>query len=220
MEGHPLTHSEINSTLAKQSKNPSAAGHFSAIRYVTELAAKNDFPTHHANQYESITKSNANLFWIRELHKKLMLPFAEYGEAMLNPEYIKRSDCGPYRLNNRTINIEMPKPLEINKFMHVWFRRIAEFHNQIRPRLARPDHQTLMNVEQMTRTIHLQLQCIHPWTDGTGRSARLVENLFRLRWGLPWKTIPAKDKIQYINEIVEYENGPNWKTFTTEAKSN
>jgi Fic family protein len=221
IEREEINAGDVMKTFRREALHPSAAGHFSAIRYAVDLAKKPDFPARHSAQWETVSKADTNLYWLRDLHKKLMTPSAEYGEAYLNPNYIKRSDCGPFRLTERTMvgldkyqNIiprPLPKPTDINKLMHHWLKTIGEFHLKISAVLRRPSTSDLKQIEDMAWKAHLQLQCIHPWTDGTGRSARLVENLLRLRWGLPWKIITHKEAIWYVKQITDYEDSPEWQ---------
>lgn len=222
LEREEITPAEVVATFKREALHPSAAGHFSAINHVLKLAQNRDFPARHPTQWETPTKADTNLHWLRELHKKLMTPSATYGEMYLNPNYIQRKDCGPYRLTPRELtgldryqNIiprPLPKPTDLTKLMQHWLKTIGEFHLKIAPKLNRPSMSDLKQIEDMAWKAHLQLQCIHPWTDGTGRSARLVENALRLRWGLPWKTISEKDKVKYVHQIAEYEDGTEWQT--------
>lgn len=229
MEKEEISHGDVMRTLNRESLHPSAAGHFSAIHYAVEQAKKTDFPARHQSQWETPAKADVNLYWLRELHKKLMTPSAQYGETYLNPNYIQRKDCGPYRLTERTmLGIDeslsiaprpLPKPTDIPKLMQHWYRSIGEFHLNISAVLRRPSMTDLKAIEDAAWKAHLQLQCIHPWTDGTGRSARIVENLLRLRWGLPWKTFQSKHMTSYVKAITNYEDGPEWKTILQYATS-
>jgi len=46
---------------------------------------------------------------------------------------------------------------------------------------------------------HLKLVSIHPWVDGNGRTARLLQNLILHIYGYPPAIITAENKMQYIN---------------------
>ncbi len=221
IEREEITPNEVSLTFKREQHHPSAAGHFSAIKYAVELAQRNDFPSKHPSQWETPAKAHTNLYWLRDLHKKLMTPTADYGVMMANPNYIKKADCGNYRLSERqmvsmtpdgnTLVRQMPKATDLGKLLHLWYKQIGEFHQSISAVLHRPSPADLQRIEDMAWKAHLQLQCIHPWTDGTGRSARIVENILRLRWGLAWKTIMERDKVKYIQQIMAYEDGPEWQ---------
>ena len=227
-EREDISPGEVISTFERRTLHPSAAGHFSAIKYGIDLAKREDFPARHPVQWETIAKADTNTYWLRDIHKKLMIPSAEYGEIYMNPHFIKRKDCGPYRLNERTlagiddhqsiVGRPLPRPTDISKLIHIWYKTIGQFHLQISAVLRRPSPADLRKIEEMAWKAHLQLQCIHPWTDGTGRSARIIENILRLRWGLPWKPCDHKEVVSYIAQIKTYEDGPEWQTILKSMK--
>jgi fido (protein-threonine AMPylation protein) len=55
--------------------------------------------------------------------------------------------------------------------------------------------------ERIARLLHDLLLCIHPFEDGNGRTSRLVLNMLRLRWGLPWLVIESRKKRFYYRSI-------------------
>lgn len=55
--------------------------------------------------------------------------------------------------------------------------------------------------------IHARLVTIHPFTDGNGRVARLLMNLYLLRAGYPLAIIQAADRAAYIDAVVAWQSG-------------
>jgi Fic family protein len=54
---------------------------------------------------------------------------------------------------------------------------------------------------------HLRLVTIHPFQDGNGRLARLLMNLLLIRRGFSIAVIPIQQRAQYIDAIVEAQQG-------------
>jgi Fic family protein len=67
---------------------------------------------------------------------------------------------------------------------------------------AAPSHPVEIATE-----IHARLVTIHPFTDGNGRTARLLMNLHLLRTGYPIAIIPAADRSAYIEAVVAWQTG-------------
>ena len=52
---------------------------------------------------------------------------------------------------------------------------------------------------------HIRLVTVHPFTDGNGRTARLLMNLILLHYGFPPAIIKAKDRIAYLDAIEAWQ---------------
>lgn len=207
-----VTPSDIENTLSKKAVSPLVAGHLSAINQMYVLLNDPFFPAKDPIQWKNINNSDSNLLWLRNLHYKMFKYFAEYNQYNGLESPLKVADCGSYRLTNRFIvNRPMPKPLLIKPLLHQWYSMIGTFHLKVANQLRRPSNPLLLEIEAMTIKIHHQLQCIHPFVKGTGQVARLLENLFRLRWGLPWKSFDVKQKLPYVKSIMAYEDGDEWQ---------
>jgi hypothetical protein len=214
MEHIEIGMDDINKTLERKWISPYVAGHLSSINYLYELLNDPLFPAKDNLQWANSEKSHENLYWLRNIHQKLTKPIVDYFFKMAQTPPFSEKDCGTYRLNTRVLAMRrpLPKPTTIKPLMHLWYQQIGTFHLSILSKLKNPDKKLLLQIEENSLKAHIQLQCIHPFVDGTGRSARLVENLLRLRWGLPWKNIEAKNKQKYVNQIMEYEDGPEWQS--------
>ncbi len=60
---------------------------------------------------------------------------------------------------------------------------------------------------EIATEIHARLVTIHPFTDGNGRTARLLMNLHLLRMGYSIAIIPAVDRATYIKAVVAWQTG-------------
>lgn len=52
---------------------------------------------------------------------------------------------------------------------------------------------------------HLRLVSIHPFSDGNGRTARLLMNLLLIKAGYPPLVVPPEDRAEYIDSIEKYQ---------------
>jgi len=55
--------------------------------------------------------------------------------------------------------------------------------------------------------IHYKLVSIHPFTDGNGRTARLLMNLFLLKAGYPAAVIKKEERLKYLNSLEKAQLG-------------
>ena len=62
---------------------------------------------------------------------------------------------------------------------------------------------------ELAAEIHYRLVTIHPFSDGNGRTARLLMNLSLLRTGYPIAVIKTEDRATYIDAIVAWQSGGN-----------
>lgn len=52
---------------------------------------------------------------------------------------------------------------------------------------------------------HLRLVSIHPFSDGNGRTSRLLMNLLLIKEGYPPLVIRPEDRIEYIDSVEQYQ---------------
>jgi len=60
---------------------------------------------------------------------------------------------------------------------------------------------------------HLHFVSIHPFSDGNGRTARLLMNLILLQNGYPITVIKKEDRVEYIKAIESYQEDGNEEVF-------
>jgi hypothetical protein len=211
LAGVQVSHEEISKTHQKKLAHPAAIGHFSALFYAYELLHKPHFLYRHPLDFADEKHSNKALFWLRDVHQKLMAPIAQQGEFFpAFSELIRFSDCGNYRLNAHSAGMDrkLPQPKHIQALLFHWYKDLCDFDRSL---TNCPNDSELHQRAQMAELKNIQLQCIKPFEDGTGRTARIMENVLRLRWGLPWKIHRTSQNILFVKNLMTYEDGPEWQ---------
>jgi Fic family protein len=95
-----------------------------------------------------------------------------------------------------------PTPEEVPALMREFVATLAEQGERLHPvRLATFTHRKLVD--------------IHPFTDGNGRTARLLMNLILVRHGYPIVSIPPVLRLEYINALraAQREKNPSDEAF-------
>ncbi len=62
---------------------------------------------------------------------------------------------------------------------------------------------------------HLRLVTIHPFSDGNGRTARLLMNLILLQAGYPPLVIRPEDRADYLESIEQHQLGGDRASYDT-----
>jgi len=208
IEHIPVSMKELEDTVSGAQRNPYISGQLTAINLVIELARDpNLIP-------ESVEYHNVfdHLSFLKRVHLNLMHPLATWGEHTDNPGFIKMQDVGNWRQDVKVILTRtMPSPFQIQQYLYEWFNDICEFHNNFRQKIETPqglEPDDICDLIKKAYDSNLKLCCIKPFWDGSNRTARLIENLFRLNWGLPWKVIKHDEddtKQCYAKDIIHMQ---------------
>lgn len=148
------------------------------------------------DQLEAINHAKA-LKFIRELAIKIK------GHQFITEEHIKaihkiiltgiRDDwAGRYRATDIHIkgaDIELPSPQRVIYLMN-------DFANWL---VVQQEQHPI----QVAAEAHLKLASIHPFSDGNGRTARLLMNLILILNGYPMAVIRNEDRTQYLDVIYQ-----------------
>ncbi|MFA5830020.1 MAG: Fic family protein [Candidatus Gracilibacteria bacterium] len=103
---------------------------------------------------------------------------------------IDDTNAGRYRSVSVRIagsTVVMPNPLKVPELM-------SEFTKWLHGKID--DHPV-----KIAADAHFKFVSIHPFTDGNGRTARLLMNLLLLQEGYPPALIKKEDRLKYINAI-------------------
>jgi len=71
------------------------------------------------------------------------------------------------------------------------------------------------NIVIKSALFHLKFVSIHPFSDGNGRTARLLMNLILLQNGYPITVIKKEDRVEYIKAIESYQEKGDKDIFCT-----
>lgn len=84
-------------------------------------------------------------------------------------------------------DVILPNPMKVPELMTDFIQWLNQKNN---------DHPAKISADA-----HLKLVSIHPFTDGNGRTARLLMNLILMQTGFPLAIIQNKNRKQYINAL-------------------
>lgn len=107
-----------------------------------------------------------------------------------------KSEAGSYSQHRRRIAGSMvvfPNPAKVPALM-------AEFGSWLTQ--SQPSPETALQA-------HLHLVSIHPFSDGNGRTARLLMNLILMKSGYPPLVIGPDDRLDYLESIEKHQLGEN-----------
>ncbi len=89
--------------------------------------------------------------------------------------------------------LRMPRPEHVRLLMRKW-RTYAQI-------VERRTHRNKVEAGTAAFLLHSIFLCVHPYEDANGRSSRLILNMYRLRFGLPWLVVNAVNKGLYYQKI-------------------
>lgn len=141
---------------------------------------------------EAINHAEA-LEWIKKLVHKKRRGLSEQHILDLHRLILKKIDddnAGKYREVRVRIagsTVIMPNPAKVPQLMKDF---MAWMHGK-----------TKEHCLQTTADAHFKLVSIHPFTDGNGRTARLLMNLLLMQEGYPPALIRKEDRMKYIDAI-------------------
>ena len=121
---------------------------------------------------------------IKDIHKIIL--------TGIDDEY-----AGKYRDINIRILGAIKSPPRFEKIP----QKMKEYINQIN---RNPEH---LNGIELAAVIHYRFVEIHPFTDGNGRCARLLMNLFLIRHGYPITMVLKVDRKKYYRVLKEADKG-------------
>lgn len=96
-------------------------------------------------------------------------------------------------------DVVLPNPVKIPELMQefmIWLRS------------DNPDH-----VAKIAADAHYKLVSIHPFSDGNGRTSRLLMNLILMQEGYPPAIIRKEDRLEYINSLEKAQKGGSLDDF-------
>ncbi len=153
------------------------------------------------DHFEAINHKEAILFvedsLKEEINEKLI---KKLNEIVLDKIY--EDERGRYRTTNVRVLGAIKSPPQSEKVPNL-------MNNLIEYITRNPDN---LNTIEMAAIIHYKLVEIHPFSDGNGRTARLLMNLFLMKYGYPITIVLKNDRKKYYHTLKEADSG-NIKPF-------
>ena len=135
------------------------------------------------------SKTVIRAYEIRQIHALIM-------------QVISRDEAGQYR----RIGVQSAGTGQVYPPPHLLEGLMADFVDWLtRPSFAERLPRRKLHPLEFATEAHLRFVSIHPFRDGNGRTGRLLMNLLLIQAGYPIVTIPAAQRADYINAIVEYQ---------------
>lgn len=144
------------------------------------------------------------VLWMRELAAQTA-PVGENVVRELHRRIVARSEpeiAGVYSPHRRRIagsSVVFPNPLKIPELM-------GEFGQQLEQAPATPE---------AAFNAHFRLTAIHPFSDGNGRTARLLMNLLLIRGGYVPVAVRPEDRKVYLDALERGSLADDLKPFQT-----
>ncbi len=163
-------------------------------------------------EHLEITDHYAALQYIREIAGETT-PLSESDVRKLHQMVLAGSwkeEAGRYSRYPRRIKgsqVTFPNPVKIPELMEEFGAWLGGQHN----------------TPQAAFEAHYQLVSIHPFSDGNGRTARLLMNLILLRAGYPPVSIGPEERVQYLQALEErqlHNKGENYEALMLQRLDN
>lgn len=103
---------------------------------------------------------------------------------------IEESSAGRYRTVHARLTGSttiLPNPIKVPELMHEFIKWLTG--------------ENLDHVMKIAAEAHFKLVSIHPFTDGNGRTSRLLMNLILMQEGYPPAIIRKEERLDYINSL-------------------
>ena len=214
IERIPMNKRTIDAALSQKESDPYVEGHLRAITLIQQLATD---PGLIPDKVTTIFDFDNKFPWLRRIHRNVMRPVAEFGVMQLDTSYIHPTDVGVYRSSHKFLKrhdergnlfqVNMPDPIFVRELLTEWAQDLCKFHNEYKGTIdyGRYTQDDVKLFVDKAYESNLKLCCIKPFEDGSNRVGRLIENLLRMNWGLPWKTINFDDKDQLLDDLREMQ---------------
>jgi hypothetical protein len=210
---------DIDDIYAGKGKNPFVIGMFDALNYgLRSLLCSPDFPCKDPSTLYNLYRSYDALHWLRELHTKMLLPVAsasEKDESWPSEYRITRAAVGTYRTTEEALAFCMAPPARlIPALLHNWLVSLSQFHEKVKDNVDNPYGISQDDAHRMSIIASdacLFFACTHPFPWANNRVGRLVENLLRLTWRLPWQEVPGygnnadREYVEWVHKLTRYQ---------------
>lgn len=207
-----------NPKTKPESQNPYVIGCFDALSWALKaLLGSPDFPCKDTSLLTNLYRTNDALYWLREIHGRMSRPLAKASldERWSNDIFVEPHHCGIYRTSEMPLAFCMaPPPRLIEPLLHNWLLKVALFHEKIKDRVDNPYGLTAQEAAEMVAISDdtcLFFAATQPFLSGSNRLGRIVDNLLRISWNLPWRAVPAeinqdRPYQDWVKQLTQYQD--------------
>lgn len=115
---------------------------------------------------------------------------------------IEAGSAGRYRTQHARLtesDVVLPNPIKVPDLMGEFIKWLVADN---------PNH-----IVKIAADAHYKLVSIHPFSDGNGRTSRLLMNLLLMQTGFPPAIIRKEDRLAYINSLEKAQKGGSLDDF-------
>lgn len=231
VEKLPCTYIDVINTTKTPNKNWYADGHLRTISTaINKVLPSTDFPSRLPN-VTHIYQSEDALHWMRNLHLLMLEPLVRNPKDVLSnateinqQEVPKISYLGIWRPDSAgNLMGPAPAPQLIPAIMLNWLKQLLNIHNKIKDKVDNPYAIDKPQFREMMSFIDQQplfFSSVQPFKDANNRFGRLIENVIRIAWRLPfrWNVMEGYDTFKEQLEPYQITNIPQIITQTRETK--
>jgi hypothetical protein len=205
VEKLPCDYVAVERTASSPNKNWFADGHLRAISTaINKILPSTDYPT----RFPSLTtryQSDEALHWLKTLHLQMLEPVARNPVNLVDAALkggvskVATHDAEPVLLAYLGIwrtqpagNLmgSAPPAQLITAIMHNWLVQLKTIHDKVKDRVDNPYGITKAEYREMVEFATEQpafFSSVQPFKDANNRFGRLIENVIRLGWRLPFR---------------------------------
>lgn len=218
-----LTHQDVTNTIKNTGvPSPYVQGHRKALKYaVIDLCGSTDFPI---RDISMLSQDNVltHLHWLTELHSMIMYPVAQANLFSYAENNISTSQCGTLRSTSKALAFNMaPEPNIIPTLLFLWLKELATINNEVKDNIDNPYGLTQYQAKRMgnfAKETPMFISCLQPFDNGNNLVARIVENIIRINWYMPWKIINPGHQLDEFNKNLNIYQQTTFKEWLSKTK--
>ena len=136
---------------------------------------------------------------VREIHRRVVEPTWRFAP----PDHLDRRD-GPGEFRHTDVEplrpgLKPPPSPEVRPMVDDWMLRANDVGRDVFPENG--------HIIEDFAALHAAFERIHPFSDGNGRTGRLILNLLLVRYGYPPAVIDEADRARYLDGLRRADEG-------------
>jgi hypothetical protein len=220
VEKLPCTILDVMNTAQTKNKNWYADGHLRAFSTaINKVITSTDFPTRYPH-LTNIYQSNESLHWLKNLHTLMLEPIARNPANIFNAlsqEQLMTANVETPQM--AYLGIWRPQPAGnlmgaappaqlIQPIMHNWLVQLKTINDKIKDHVDNPYGINKAQYREMLNFVTEQpafFSSVQPFKDANNRFGRLIENVIRIAWRLPFRWDIMEGYDQFKENLETYQ---------------